>query len=228
MFGNMINGILGKKLEMSQKFMEDGRRIPLTRIEAGPCVVVDIKTPGRDGYWALVLGFGEKKEKRIKKPVLGKLKKAGVKYYPAFLRELRLNDKIGEDQSQISANLKIGDVIKVGDVLKVGDDVDISATTKGKGFAGVVKRWSFAGGPASHGQSDRLRAPGSIGGTTTPGRVYKGKKMAGHMGNVRKTILNLKVVGIDSENNILEVKGAVPGARGGLVIIKKSKSKKLV
>lgn len=219
----MIDGILGSKLEMTQKFTEDGVRISLTRIQAGPCVVVDIKTQERDGYQALVLGFNEKKESRIKKPVLGKFKKAGIKQRPAFLREIRLEERIGENQQKISGNLKIGDVINVSDVFKIGESVDITGISKGKGFAGVVKRWSFAGGPATHGQSDRERAPGSIGGTTTPGRVYKGKKMAGHMGNVRKTILNLEVVGINTESNILEVKGGVPGGRGGLVIISKAK-----
>jgi len=218
----MINGILGKKLEMTQKFTEEGIRIPLTRIQAGPCVVVDIKTQDKDGYQAVVLGFGEKKEIKIKKPVLGKFKKAAVKKYPAFLREIRLENRIGENQSEIGGNLKVGDTLSVGDIFEVGDLVNITGTSKGKGFAGVVKRWSFAGGPATHGQSDRERAPGSIGATTTPGRVWKGKRMAGHMGNVRKTILNLEVVGINPENNILEVKGAVPGAKEGFLIIKKS------
>lgn len=227
----MINGILGKKLEMTQKFTEDGIRIPLTRIQAGPCVVTDIKTTKRDGYQAVVLGFGYKRESRIKKPVLGKLKKAGVKKYPAFLREIRLEDKIGENLPagrQVSANFKVGDLIKVGDIFKIGDLVNVSGISKGKGFAGVVKRWSFAGGQATHGQSDRLRAPGSIGGTTTPGRVFKGKKMAGHMGNVKKTILNLEVVGVDEKNNVLEVKGGVPGGREGLLVIRKSGKKQSI
>jgi len=212
----MINSILGKKLEMSQKFADDGLRVSFTQIQAGPCVVVDIKTKERDGYQALLLGFGEKREDKIPKPVLGKLKKAGIKQRPAFLRELRLDD-------EVNVALKIGDVISAGDVLKQGDLVNVSGISRGKGFAGVVKRWSFAGGPATHGQSDRPRAPGSIGAGTNPGRVFKGKKMPGRMGNDRITVRNLEVVNIDSEKNIIQVKGGVPGGRGGLVVIRKSK-----
>ena len=215
----MINAILGKKLEMSQKFREDGRCLPINRIQAGPCAVVEIKTQERDGYQAFVLGFGEKKEKRIKKPFLGKLKKAGIGQKPAFLREIRIDD----NQKEGNSNLKIGDLVNLGDIFKVGDLVDVTGISKGKGFAGVVKRWSFAGGPATHGQSDRPRAPGSIGSTTTPGRVLKGKKMAGRLGGERVTVENLEVVGLEPEKNILEVRGAVPGNRGGLVIVRKAK-----
>jgi large subunit ribosomal protein L3 len=194
----MIKAILGKKLGMSQKITQDGRQIPITKIQAGPCIVVDIKTPDRDGYQALVLGFGEKKKKNIKKPI--------------FLREVDLN---GETE------IKVGDIVGIGDILKVGDTVAITGISKGKGFAGVVKRWSFAGGPATHGQSDRERAPGSIGSTTTPGRVLKGKRMAGRMGGKRVTIKNLEVIGLDPENNLLEIKGAVPGVKEGWLMIKK-------
>lgn len=212
----MINAILGKKLEMGQKFLEDGRRIPVTRIQAGPCPVVAMRTAPKDGYTALVLGFGERKEKRIKKPELGLFQKAGLKERPAFLREVGFDGEV---------TVKAGDLVKAADVLKVGDIVDVSGISKGKGFAGVVKRWSFAGGPKTHGQSDRERAPGSIGSTTTPGRVYKGKKMGGRMGTVKVTVRHLEVVGLDAEKNILEVKGAIPGVTGRLVMIKRSEGK---
>ncbi len=205
----MINSILGIKLGQTQKFLSDGQRIPVTEIQAGPCFVVEVK-PG-----AVQLGFGERKEKKTLKPILGHIKKAGLKVIPRFLREVSAN------QEEINANLKVGDEIKVGDVLKPGDTVDVTGISKGKGFAGVVKRWGFAGGPRTHGQSDRERAPGSIGSTTTPGRVLKGKKMAGRMGQERVTIKNLSVFEIDPEKNLLLVKGLVPGAKKGLLIIKK-------
>jgi len=205
----MLNAILGKKIDQTQKFTSQGKRIPVTRIQAGPCVVVQMKEE------AIQLGWGERKEKTTKKPILGHIKKAGLKIIPRFLRE------IGAHQPEISANLKIGDEIKAGDVFKPGDVVNVIGTSKGKGFAGVVKRWGFAGGPRTHGQSDRERAPGSIGSTTTPGRVLKGKKMAGHMGHQRKTIKNLEVFEVDAKNNLLLVKGLVPGPKNGLLIIKK-------
>lgn len=205
----MINTILGTKIKQTQKFTSEGVRIPATLIQAGPCFVVQVK----EG--AIQLGLGEKKEKRTKKPILGHIKKAGLKHIPRFLREISVN------QPEISANLKPGAEIKVGDVFKTGDLVNIIGTSKGKGFAGVVKRWGFAGGPRTRGQSDRERAPGSIGATTTPGRVLKGKKMAGRMGGERVTVKNLTVVHIDPKNNLLVVKGLVPGAKDGLLIIKK-------
>lgn len=205
----MINAILGIKLGQSQKFSSEGERIPVTEIQAGPCVVVQAKKG------AVQIGLGEKKEKKTKKPILGHIKKAGLKTVPLFLREIRVN------QSKESSNLKPGDEIKVGDVLKPGDIVDVTGISKGKGFAGVVKRWGFAGGPRTHGQSDRERAPGSIGSTTTPGRVLKGKKMAGRMGGARVTAQNLKVFEVDPEKNLLLVKGLVPGVKKGLLIIKK-------
>lgn len=204
-----MDTILGTKIKQTQKFTSEGERIPVTLIQAGPCFVVQVK----EG--AIQLGLGEKKEKRTKKPILGHIKKAGLKDIPRFLREISVN------QPEISANLKPGAEIKVGDVFKTGDLVNIVGTSKGKGFAGVVKRWGFAGGPRTRGQSDRERAPGSIGATTTPGRVLKGKKMAGRMGGERVTVKNLTVVDIDPKNNLLAVKGLVPGARGGLLIIKK-------
>lgn len=200
----MINAILGKKLEMSQKFREDGQCLPINRIQAGPCIVAGIKTQEKDGYKAIVLSFGKKGNKK-----------------PPFLREIRIDD----NQKEGNDSLKIGDLVNLSDIFKVGDLVDVTGISKGKGFAGVVKRWSFAGGPATHGQSDRERAPGSIGSTTTPGRVLKGKKMAGRLGGERVTVENLEVVGLEPEKNILEVRGAVPGNRGGLLIIKKSEIK---
>lgn len=205
-----MNAILGIKLGQTQKFLSDGQRIPVTEIQAGPCFVVEVK-PG-----VVQLGFGERKEKKTLKPILGHIKKAGLKVIPRFLREISVN------QSEISANLKPGDEIKVGDILKPGDVIDVTGISKGKGFAGVVKRWGFAGGPRTRGQSDRERAPGSIGSTTTPGRVLKGKKMAGRMGGARVTAQNLKVFEVDPEKNLLLVKGLVPGAKKGLLIIKKA------
>lgn len=204
----MINSILGIKLGQTQKFLEDGQRIPVTEIQAGPCFVIQVKNG------AVQLGFGEKKEKRTLKPILGHIKKAGLKIIPRFLREISVN------QPEI-INLKMGDEIKVGDILKPGDIVNITGISKGKGFAGVVKRWGFAGGPRTRGQSDRERAPGSIGSTTTPGRVLKGKKMAGRMGQAKVTVKNLKVFEVLPEKNLLLVKGLVPGVKKGLLIIKK-------
>jgi len=207
----MIKAILGEKIKQTRRFTEKGESIPVTFIETGPCPVVQMKTKDHDGYWAIQLGFGQKKAKKISKPILGHFKKAGLKKTPRFLREIRPKTK----------DLKTGDIIKVSDVFKAGDKVSVAGISKGKGFAGVVKRWGFAGGPRTHGQSDRERAPGSIGQTTTPGRVYKGKKMASRMGGEKVTTKGLKVVEVDEKNNLLIVKGLVPGAKGGLLIIKK-------
>lgn len=208
----MINAILGIKKEQTQKFTSQGERVPVTRIQAGPCVVVQVKKQEKDGYLAVQLGLGAKKEKRTKKPVLGHVKKAGLATIPRFLREVRLEEEIA---------LKPGEEIKLSDVLKPGDLVNVTGISKGKGFAGVVKRWGFAGGPRTHGQSDRERAPGSIGSTTTPGRVLKGKKMAGRMGGEKITVRNLLVMELEPEENLLLVKGLVPGNKRGLLLIKK-------
>lgn len=206
----MIQAILGQKITQDQAFTEEGIRIPVTHIIAGPCPVVSIKTIDKDGYEKIQLGFGQKKPSRLTKQILGHVKRAGLdKNPPRFLREVK-----GE-------NLKVGDVVKVGDVLNVGDKIQVTGISKGKGFQGVVRRHHFKGGPRTHGQSDRERAPGSIGQTTTPGRVYKGKRMAGRMGNDRVTIKKLKVVSIDSEKNLLTVKGLIPGGRNSLLIIQK-------
>jgi len=214
----MLNSILGIKIDQTQKFTSQGERIPVTRIQAGPCPVVQIKTKDKDGYWAIQLGLGRRK--KANKPLEGHLKKAKIETPPLFLQEIRAH------QPETSANLKIGDEIKAEDVFKPGDLVDVIGTSKGKGFAGVVKRWGFAGGPRTHGQSDRERAPGSIGAGTTPGRVLKGKKMAGRLGHQRTTIKNLEVFAIEPEKNLLLVKGLVPGPRGGLLMIRKVKEGK--
>lgn len=212
----MINAILGKKLKMESAFDRRGRFVPLTVIEAGPCPVIQVKTQEKDGYLGVQLGFSQRK--KVKKPLLGHLKKGGIQTLPRFIKEAKLTE--GQETP------KTGDVIKVGDVLSRGDLVSISGTSKGKGFAGVVKRWGFAGGPATHGQSDRQRAPGSIGQTTTPGRVMRGKKMAGRMGGERVTVNDLEVFDVDTENNLLKVKGSVPGARNGFIFILKTGEKK--
>ena len=175
----MINTILGSKEKMGATFIE-GTRVPITYMKAGPCVVTQIKNEAKDGYWAVQIGFGERKIKNVTKPVQGHLKAANSA--ARFLREVRVEKE---------PNLKVGDKITVSDIFSVGDAVSIAGTSKGKGFAGVVKRWGFSGGPKTHGQSDRQRAPGSIGQGTTPGRVHKGKKMAGRMGTDKVTIKNL-------------------------------------
>lgn len=195
---------------MTQFFDEQGLRFPVTKIKAGPCVVTQIKTQDKDGYWAVQLGFGERKVKNITKPLQGHLK-ADITS-ARFLREVRLDSE---------PDLKVGDQITVADIFSKGDKITISGISKGKGFAGVVKRWHFAGGPKTHGQSDRERAPGSIGQGTDPGRVHKGKKMAGRMGGETVTIKNLKVVSIDPEKDEIRVSGPVPGIPGGLLIIRK-------
>jgi large subunit ribosomal protein L3 len=213
----MINAILGTKVNQSQQFTASGGRIPVTHIVAGPCVVVDIKTQEKDGYDALSIGLGGRRPVTLTKPELGKLKKAGLdKNPPRFLKEIRINRMV-----EASSDLTPGKVIQIADVFKVGDMIAVSGISKGKGFAGVVKRHHFKGGPRTHGQSDRERAPGSIGQTTTPGRVYKGKRMAGRMGNEKVTVKKLKVISIDNEKNLLTVSGLVPGGRNGLLIIKK-------
>jgi len=210
---NMINAIIGRKLKMTQEFLENGRVVPLTVVEAGPCFVLQIKSKESDGYEAVKIAFGQSKGKYAKKPVLGEMKKAKKVWAPALIVEVNGSGK----------NLKIGDEIKIDDIFKEGDLVQVTGVSKGKGFAGVMKRWGFHGGPATHGQSDRPRSPGSIGQRTTPGRVSKGKKMSGHMGNRKVTVRNLKVMGIDKTKNLLRIKGAVPGTRGGMVVIKKLK-----
>ncbi len=210
----MITAIIGKKIKQTQHFNEKGERIPITVIEAGPCDITQIKNLKRDGYNAIQLGFGIRKEKNIKKPILGHIKKAGIKKLPRFLKEVRL-----KDTENISH--KEGDTVKIGEVLSIGDTVEVTGISRGKGFTGVVKRHHFKGGPRTHGQSDRERAPGSIGQTTTPGRVYKGKRMAGRSGGEKVTVDNLKVIEVDNEKNLLVVSGLVPGSKNSLIIVSK-------
>jgi large subunit ribosomal protein L3 len=203
----MLQGIIGKKLGMTQLFSDDGRVEAVTVIEAGPCTVTQVKTAANEGYSAAQLGFGE--AKRLKAPQRGHLKELGQFKY---LREFRVDD---------TESIEVGQKVDVS-LFQPGDLVDVTGVSKGKGFAGVVKRHHFAGGPKTHGQSDRHRAPGSIGATTSPGRVFKGTRMAGHMGNRRVTVQRLEIFEADPERNLLLVKGAVPGARNGLLIISKS------
>jgi large subunit ribosomal protein L3 len=201
-----MKGILGKKVGMTQVFDESGEVTPATIIEAGPCYVTQIKTVKRDGYQAIQLGFGE--AKRLNKPEQGHLPK-GVPNL-RYLQEIKVDD--------VSA-YKIGQKIDAS-VFTPGEFVDVTGTSKGKGFAGAMKRHGFGGGPATHGQSDRARATGSVGAGSTPGRVFKGKRMPGHMGSQRSTVQNLRVVLVDPERNLLAVEGAVPGGKGGLVTVK--------
>lgn len=203
----MTQEIIGKKLGMSQVFGDDGKVAAITAIEAGPCTVTQVKTTAKDGYNAVQLGFGE--AKRPKSPQRGHQQGAGQFKY---LREFRLDN---------TKEVEVGQKIDVGQ-FKAGDLVDITGVSKGKGFAGVVKRHHFAGGPKTHGQSDRHRAPGSIGASASPGRVFKGLRMAGHLGDRRVTARNLEVFQADPTRNLLLVKGAVPGGRNGLLLIKKS------
>ena len=207
----MTQGIIGRKLGMTQICREDGKAEAVTAIEAGPCIVIQVKTAAKEGYNAVQLGFGQ--AKRLNSPQQGHLKGLGQFKY---LREFRTDDV---------DNVKLGDKVDVS-LFKAGDLVDITGVSKGKGFAGVVKRHHFAGGPKTHGQSDRHRAPGSIGATTSPGRVLKGTPMAGHMGNRRVTARHLEVFEADPTRNLLMVKGAVPGATNGLLLIRKSGRRK--
>ena len=204
----MFKGLLGKKIGMTQIFDEEGKAIPVTIIEAGPCYVTQIRSQEHDDYSAVQLGFEEIKPKRLTGGRLGHLKKNNLPPM-RYLREFRAKE----------IQFKEGDQVKV-DLFTIGDHVDVIGTSKGKGFQGAMKRHNFRGGPMTHGQSDRQRAPGSRGSGTTPGRVYKGAKGPGHMGNERVTTQNLKIALVDAERNLIGVMGAVPGARGGLVMIK--------
>ncbi len=202
-----MKGILGKKIGMTRIFDESGDTISATLIEAGPCVVVQIKTDEKDGYSAVQLGYAEQKEERLTKPVLGHFKRANVKPH-RILKEFR--DMEGE--------YKEGDEIR-SDIFSPGERVNVAGLSKGRGFAGVVKRHGFRGGPKTHGQSNRHRAPGSIGQSSYPKRVFKGLKMAGRMGHKRTTIRNLEVVKVLPDRNLILLKGGVPGARNSIVEI---------
>jgi len=202
----MVQGLLAKKLGMTQVFNPDGTVVPVTVLRVGPCVVTQLRTKERDGYTAVQLGFEE--TKRLNSPQRGHQRAAGSSL--RYLREVRADDV---------SEYEVGQVIDCS-IFEPGQKVDVTGTSKGKGFAGVVKRHGFRGGPATHGQSDRHRAPGSIGSSATPGRVFKGMRMAGRMGNETKTILNLEVQHVDPEKNLVLVKGSVPGANNGLVFIR--------
>lgn len=206
----MKKGIIGKKVGMTQIFDENGLVIPVTVIEAGPCVVAQVKTVETDGYDAIQLGFGEVKAKRVNKPSMGHFAKSKLEA-KKHLREFRLDDV---------ANFKVGDEVKA-DIFQEGEKVDIQGITKGKGFQGVIKRHGQSRGPMGHG-SMYHRRPGSMGSTSTPGRVFKGKKLPGHMGAETVTIQNLEVIKVDLDKNIILVKGSVPGAKGSILKIKSS------
>lgn len=211
----MNKGLIGKKLGMTHIFVEDGRRIPVTVVEAGPCVVIQKKTLQKDGYEAIQIGFDAKDVARSNRALVGHCKTAGQGVF-RYLRELRLTNA---DQ------YNVGDTINA-EVFAEGDLIDVTGTSIGKGFQGVIKRWGFKGGRASHG-SRFHRAPGSIGASATPSHVFKNKKMPGQLGNERVTVQRLKIVRVDVADNLLLIKGAIPGADNGLVLIKDSvKSKK--
>ncbi len=205
----MLKGLIGKKIGMTQIFDGDGRAVPITLIEAGPCFVSQVKTVENDGYNAIQLAFDEVKPKKLSKAELGHLKTNNLPPVRT-LREFRTNKLDG---------INAGDKVSAS-VFEVGEFVDVIGTSKGKGFAGAMKRWGFRGGPQTHGQSDRQRSPGSSGSGTTPGRVFKGKKRAGRMGNVQVTSSHIRVALVDADRNLIGVQGSVPGAKGGTIMIK--------
>ena len=207
-------GILGQKVGMTQVFAENGTRVPVTVLRAGPSVVLQKKTTENDGYVALQLGFHDKEPRRTRRPDAGRFAKASTPP-KRFVREVRLDDDI--------AAYEVGQAILPGDVFHKGDHVDVIGTSKGKGFQGVVKRYHFKGAKASHGAHEYYRHPGAIGCRLTPGRVHKGKRMPGHMGNARVTANNLIVVDVLGDENLLLIRGAVPGPNGGYVIVRGTK-----
>lgn len=206
----MINGLLGKKVGMTRLFTEEGRWIEVTVLEAGPCSVVQRKTKDTDGYSAVQLGYGDVKESRCNKPMSGHFEKSGTTP-KRVLKEIRVPDDI---------EINAGDEV-TAEIFTVGDRVDISGTSKGRGFAGAIKRHGFGGGPGGHG-SHFHRAPGSVGQSADPAKVYKGKRLPGHYGNAKTTVQNLEVVNVDTDKNLLIVRGSVPGANGGVVVVNKS------
>jgi large subunit ribosomal protein L3 len=213
----MINALIGIKVDQSQFFTEEGLRIPVTNVKAGPCFVTGIKNEEKDGYNAIQLGLGKRRASTLSRAILGNMKKAGLeKDPPRFLREIRVENKTDLEDER----LKLGTTIKISDLFAVGDKIEVTGISKGKGFQGGVKRHHFKGGPRTHGQSDRERAPGSIGQTTTPGRVYKGKRMAGRMGNDQIKVKNLKIIALNDEENIIVLSGLVPGGRNSVLTIK--------
>ena len=207
----MQKALIGKKIGMTQIFDANGNVVPVTVVEAGPCSVVMKKTVENDGYEAVQLGFGDVKVQRVNKPEKGHFDKAGVAPKKS-LREFRLDDQ---------SSLNVGDILKA-DVFAVGDHVDVVGTSKGKGTAGAIKRWNFARLKMTHGTGPNARHAGSLGACSDPSRVYKGKKLAGHLGHERVTIQNLDIVKVDVENNLIAIKGGIPGPKGGLVLIRDS------
>jgi large subunit ribosomal protein L3 len=207
----MAIGLMGRKVGMTRVFTAEGNSIPVTVIEVTPNRVSQVKSPGRDGYKAVQVTVGERRPSRVTKPLKGHFAKAGVE--PGrMLREFRLTEEEGGD-IEAAHELKVG-------LFEAGQKVDVTGVSRGRGFAGVIRRHHFGGGGASHGNSLSHRAPGSIGQCQTPGRVFKGKKMAGHMGNVRRTVQNLELIKVDEERHLLLVKGAIPGAPGGDVLVR--------
>ena len=209
----MVKGFIGQKIEMTQVFDSHGRVVPTTRVKVTPNTIVQIKTNDKDGYKAVQIGTGERR--KANKPIIGRTKRANLEKAPRIFREVEADGEI-----------KVGDTISPEQFFRKGMLVDITGISKGKGFAGVVKRWGFAGGPRTHGQSDRERAAGSIGASTTPGRVYKGLKMAGHMGSSKTTIQGLEIMELKNEDSEVLVKGSIPGARGNFILFRKSRLKK--
>jgi large subunit ribosomal protein L3 len=205
-----MTGLIGRKVGMTQFYNAQGNVIPVTIIQTGPCVVVQKKESRKDGYDAVQVGFGSKKNQRVNKPERGHMAKAGKGAFEV-LKEFR-----SKDVSQYA----VGQEIKVTDIFKAGDLIDVSGNSKGHGFAGVIKRWSFGGFPGSHGTHEYFRHGGSIGNRSFPGRVRKGKKMAGHWGDEQISVQNLEIVDIRAEENLMLVKGAVPGAKRGIVVVR--------
>jgi large subunit ribosomal protein L3 len=204
---HMVKKLFGKKLGMTRYFLEEGKSVPVTVLEVGPCIVIQKKTREKEGYNAIQVGFGLQKENRVKKPLLGHFRSMGTGFF-AYVKEIRIEDP---------ENFDVGQEIK-SDIFEVGDVVNVSGTSKGRGFSGVIKRWGFSGGKKTHGSRSH-RIPGSIGCSATPGRIQKGKKLPGRMGFKRTTVKNLKVVDIRPEADVVLVKGAVPGSRNGLIEI---------
>lgn len=209
----MLKALIGKKLNMSQMFDSHGRITPVTKIKFETNFVVSLKDKEADGYKAVQIGVGN--SKKVTKPLQGHFEKAKLAVSPKILKEVNFD-----------GDLKLGQEVKMEEVFHKGALVDVVGKSKGKGFAGVIKRWGFHGGPKTHGQSDRHRAPGSIGSGTTPGRVQKGLKMAGHMGDAQVSIFGLEVMQVDKDENILIVKGSIPGPTGATILVKKSKKKR--
>jgi len=205
-----MTGLIGKKVGMTQFYNAEGNLVPVTVVQTGPCVVVQKKESAKDGYDALQVGFGSKKSQRVNKPIQGHMAKAGKGAF-AVLKEFRLDDV---------SKYEVGQELKVSELFKVGDRIDVAGISKGHGFTGVIKRWSFAGFPGSHGTHEYFRHGGSIGNRSYPGRVRKGKKMAGHWGDEQVSIQNLEVVDIRAEQDLMLIKGAVPGAKQGIVIVR--------